>query len=61
LAANDLYIKLEKCTFEQEEMKYLGIIIGKGKTHMDPKKLMAMVNYLTPANVMDIQYTHSWA
>jgi hypothetical protein len=31
LEANDLYIKLEKCTFEQEEIKYLGIIVGKGK------------------------------
>jgi hypothetical protein len=31
LEQHDLYIKLEKCTFEQEEIKYLGVIIGKGK------------------------------
>jgi hypothetical protein len=52
--ANDLYVKLEKCTFKQEEMEYLGIIMGKGKTCMDPKKLMAVANYLMPANVIDI-------
>jgi hypothetical protein len=30
LAENDLYVKPEKCTFEQEEIKYLGVIVGKG-------------------------------
>jgi hypothetical protein len=35
-------------------MEYLGIIVGKGKTCMDPKKLMAVANYLTPANVTDV-------
>jgi hypothetical protein len=54
LAVNNLYIKPEKCTFEQEEMEYLGIIVGKGKTHMDPKKLMAVANYPMPTNVTDI-------
>jgi hypothetical protein len=52
--ANDLYVKPEKCMFEQEEMEYLGIIMGKSKTHMNPKKLLAMVNYLMPTTVMDV-------
>jgi hypothetical protein len=55
LEENDLYVKLEKCTFEQEEIKYLGIIVGKGKTCMDPKKPIAVANYLTPQNVTDVQ------
>jgi hypothetical protein len=54
LAKNDLYIKPEKCTFEQEEIEYLGIIVGKGKTHMDPKKLMAVANYLTLTTVTEV-------
>jgi hypothetical protein len=54
LEANDLYVKLEKCAFEQEEMEYLGVIVSKGKTCMDPKKLLAMANYLTPTTVMDV-------
>jgi hypothetical protein len=54
LEANDLYVKPEKCAFKQEEMEYLGIIVGKGKTRMDPKKLLAVANYPTPVNVTDV-------
>jgi hypothetical protein len=54
LEKNDLYVKPEKCTFEQDKMEYLGIIIGKGKTQMDLKKLMAIANYATPQNTMDV-------
>jgi hypothetical protein len=55
LMANDLYVKLEKCAFKQEEIEYLGVIIGKGKTRMDPKKLMAVANYPVPTTVMDVR------
>ena len=55
LAENDLYIKLEKCAFEQEEIEYLGIIIGKGQLCMDPKKLHAVLNYPMPQNITDIR------
>ena len=30
LEKNDLFVKLEKCAFEQEETDYLGVIMGKG-------------------------------
>ena len=55
LEANDLYIKLEKCAFEQEEIKYLGVIIGKGHLCMDPKKLKGVVDYARPRNPMEVQ------
>jgi hypothetical protein len=35
-------------------MEYLGVIMGKGKMCMDPKKLTAVTNYLEPKNTMDI-------
>jgi hypothetical protein len=54
LEANDLYIKPEKCTFEQDEIEYLGVIIRKGKTRMDPKKLTTVANYLVPQNTTDM-------
>ena len=55
LAENDLYVKPEKCAFEQEEIEYLGVIVGKGRLCMDPKKLHAVLNYLTLRNATDIR------
>jgi hypothetical protein len=54
LEQHDLYMKPERCAFKQEEMEYLGVIIGKGKMCMDLKKLMAVANYATPQNTMDV-------
>jgi len=54
LKANNLYLKPEKCTFEQEELKYLGIIIGKGQLCMDLKKLKGITNYPVPQNPTNV-------
>jgi Reverse transcriptase (RNA-dependent DNA polymerase) len=48
LEANDLYVKPEKCAFEQQEIEYLGVIIGKGHLKMDPKKLKGVADYARP-------------
>ncbi len=45
LEQNNLYLKLEKCDFEQKEIDYLGIIIGNGKLQMDPKKLKGIADW----------------
>ena len=55
LAKNNLYVKPEKCAFEQEEIKYLGVIVGKGQLCIDPKKLQAVLNYPTPRNATDVR------
>jgi hypothetical protein len=54
LEKNNLYVKPEKCAFEQDEMEYLGVIVGKGKAWMDLKKLMAVANYMTPQNTTNV-------
>jgi hypothetical protein len=51
---NDLYVKLEKCAFEQQEIEYLGVIIGKGHLKMDPKKLKGVVDYARPRNPTEV-------
>ena len=54
LEANDLYLKPKKCAFEQEEIKYLGVIVGKGQLRMDPKKLTGVADYPIPLNPTDV-------
>jgi len=55
LEANDLYLKPEKCAFKQEEIEYLGVIVGKGRLHMDLKKLKGVANYPVPRNPTDVR------
>ena len=55
LEKEDLYLKPEKCAFAQEEIDYLGVIIGKGKLHMDPKKLEGVANWKTPRTVTEVR------
>jgi hypothetical protein len=55
LQNNDLFLKLEKCTFEQTEVEYLGMIIGNGEIKMDPKKVNAITKWPTPKTIKDVQ------
>ena len=54
LEANDLYVKIEKCAFEQEEIEYLGVVIGKGEIKMDPKKLKGVADWPVPKTVTEV-------
>ena len=38
----EMYLKLEKCTFSAKEVEYLRMIVGKGGVQMDPIKLKAI-------------------
>jgi hypothetical protein len=51
----DLYFKLEKCTFHAPQMDYLGVILEKGITCMDPIKIAGIKNWPTPTKVKDIR------
>ena len=39
-----LQLNIEKCEFHMKEVKYLGLIIAKGETRMNPVKISAIVN-----------------
>ena len=54
LEENDLYVKIKKCAFEQEEIEYLGVVIGKGKIKMDPKKLKGVADWPTPKTITEV-------
>ncbi len=54
LEQNDLYLKPEKCDFEQKEIDYLGIIVRNGKLQMDPKKLKGVADWPKPNTPTEI-------
>jgi hypothetical protein len=51
---HDLYFKLSKCTFHASSIDYLGVIIEKGMTRMDPVKIVGIKNWPTPTKVKDV-------
>jgi Reverse transcriptase (RNA-dependent DNA polymerase) len=55
LRENKLSLKPQKCEFEKEEMKYLGMIIGHGEVRMDQAKVAAVGKWPTPKNKKEVQ------
>ncbi len=53
LEEHDLYLKPEKCSFETQEVKYLGVIIGYGKICMDPVKTQGVRTWEAPTNLTE--------
>jgi Reverse transcriptase (RNA-dependent DNA polymerase) len=43
---HDLYLKPEKCSFSQQEVEYLGVIISGGKVQMDLVKVKEITEWL---------------
>jgi hypothetical protein len=52
---HDLYFKLSKCTFHASSIDYLGVIIEKGMTRMDPVKIAGIKNWPIPTKVKDVR------
>ena len=51
----NLFLKPEKCKFHQQEVEYLGVIIGNGTVKMDPVKIQGIMEWPTPKMVKDVQ------
>jgi hypothetical protein len=54
LEKHNLYLKPEKCNFEKEEIKYLGVIIGWNKIRMDSGKLKGIADWPVPQNPTEV-------
>src|SRR5260370_22536142 len=50
-----LFLKPEKCKFEQKEVKYLGLVISKDHVAMDPTKVHGVMEWPTPTKVKEVQ------
>ena len=51
LRDNHLHINRKKCSFEQETLEYLGHVISDASVAADPKKVAAVVNWLSPSDL----------
>ena len=54
-ADHDLYFKPEKCIFHAPRIDYLGVILEKGVTRMDPVKIVGIKDWPTPVKVKDVR------
>ena len=55
LRQHDLYLKPEKCQFEQKKVEFLGVILEKETVQMDPTKTKGIVDWKTPQNLKDVR------
>ena len=54
LRQHDLYLKPEKCIFNQKRIEFLGVILEDGTVQMDPAKVKGVVDRPPPQNITDI-------
>ena len=49
LKEHDLYLKPEKCVFDQTRIEFLGVILEGGTIQMDPAKVKGIVDWPPPS------------
>ena len=54
LKDNDLFLNLDKCVFDAEEVKYLGMVIWENQIKMEWTKLEGIVDWPTPTSVKQV-------
>jgi len=55
LQENKLFLRLEKCEFCKEKIKYLGLVILENEVSMDLVKVAGVREWPTPENKTDVQ------
>ncbi len=55
LQRHRLFLKPEKCRFEQTRIEYLGLVISENQVEMDPVKIRGVVDWPVPKKVKDVQ------
>ena len=50
-----LFAKLEKCTFDQRHVEFLGYVISQQGISMDPSKVQTILDWQTPISIRDVQ------
>jgi hypothetical protein len=55
LKDNNLYLKPDKCDFEEITVEYLGVVISEGQIRMDPIKVQGVLEWPTPKSKKEVQ------
>ena len=55
LKDNELYVKLSKCDFQKEELKFLGHIVSGDGVKVDPGKTSVVRDWPTPTSVTHVR------
>ena len=55
LLENQLFVKLSKCQFFQDSIKYLGYIVSAAGMQPDPKKIQVMIEWPVPKNLKQLR------
>jgi hypothetical protein len=50
-----LYLKVEKCEFHQQEVKYLGLMVAVQRIRMDLEKIIAVKEWEAPSKLKEVQ------
>jgi len=54
LQEHNLFLKLEKCTFEQPKIEFLGVNVDQGTVQMDDMKIEKVKKWITPHNIREV-------
>ena len=55
LVENDLYVKLEKCKWKVEKVRFLGVVIGLEGIKIEDEKMKGVLDWPTPKDIKNIQ------
>jgi len=61
LRKEKLYANLEKCTFCQDHVVFLGFVVNSSGMHVDKEKIKVIQEWLTPKSVSDVRSFHGLA
>src|SRR6267142_1881421 len=54
LKEHNLFLKPEKCTFEQPKIEFLGVNVDQGTVQMDDTKIEKVKKWIPPHNVREV-------
>jgi hypothetical protein len=55
LEEHHLFLKPEKCMFEQSSIEFLGVVVNSGTVQMDDSKIAKVKNWQPPRSVTEVR------